>query len=296
MGAMETQRIEIKSLVQQFVNDRRAQGLRPGSIRFYIQKLGLFEKYCRVYKFASLLQLTADDLRRYVLSLQKDHNPGGVHAAFRTVHALFYWFEAEYEPEGWKNPIRKLKAPKVPEELLDPVDPSTVEALIDACNEKTAIDLRDKAILRFLLDTGVRASELLNMDRDDLDMATRSALIRHGKGGKARTVFYDRRTRTAIRAYLNLRTDDLKPLWLSVNREQLEYDGLRTMVVRRAKESHVEPPALHSFRRAFALARIRAGVDLITLQRLMGHASNAATTRYVKHSEADLRRAHDRKD
>jgi len=71
------------------------------------------------------------------------------------------------------------------------------------------------------------------------------------------------------------------------------YETLRSAVRYRAFQAEISAPTLHSFRRAFALNCIRAGVDILTLQRLMGHRSLEATRRYVKNTDEDLRQAAD---
>ena len=72
----------------------------------------------------------------------------------------------------------------------------------------------------------------------------------------------------------------------------LAYLGLRSLVLRRARGAGLEPPALHSFRRGFALEMLRAGADLLSLQRLMGHADLSLLKRYAKQNADDLRAVH----
>jgi site-specific recombinase XerD len=92
---------------------------------------------------------------------EKGHNPVGVHACYKALRAFLYWWEEEVEPDNWKNPIRKVNAPRVKEEPLDPVEIATVKKLIKECPKGTFNGDRDKAILLVLLNTGARASEFL---------------------------------------------------------------------------------------------------------------------------------------
>jgi integrase/recombinase XerD len=93
---------------------------------------------------------------------------------------------------------------------------------------------------------------------------------------------------------LKQRWDSFSALWVTDEGERLQYSGLRSIIVRRAKLSRVPTPSPHDFRRAFALNMLRAGVDLITLSRLMGHSSLAMLQRYLKQLPDDLREAHQR--
>jgi site-specific recombinase XerC len=78
---------------------------------------------------------------------------------YRALRAFLIWYEKEAEPDNWKNPIAKVKAPKVGKEILEPISLETVSALLRTCNA-SFLGVRDKALILFLLDTGARASEI----------------------------------------------------------------------------------------------------------------------------------------
>jgi integrase/recombinase XerD len=120
--------------------------------------------------------------------VEDGHNPGGQHAAYRVLKTFLRWYEFEAEPEGWRNPITKVKAPRLTEEPMEPVDVQDVNKMACAC-DGSFLGRRDKAVLLFLLDTGLRARELLQLDLEDIDLVSGSVLVRLGKGRKPRTVF-----------------------------------------------------------------------------------------------------------
>ena len=178
-------------------------------------------------------------------------------------------------------------------EPLEPAGLDDISRLIKACKSDTFWDIRDKAILLFLIDTGVRARECTGLDLQDVDVISGEINIRHGKGGKPRTVFIGQKARRALRAYLKKRGDKIPlALWITEDRERLSYGGLRGLVTRRAELAGIQAPALHSFRRAFAISMLRAGTDLITLARLLGHSDLTVLQRYLKQIPDDLKTAH----
>jgi integrase/recombinase XerD len=166
-----------------------------------------------------------------------------------------------------------------------------IGAIIETC-DKTFNGLRDKAILLGLLDTGARADEFLGMKLDDLNLVNGEILIRQGKGGKFRTVFLGKSSRRSVRAYLKYRTDISHSLWVSQYGEQLSYWGLREIIRRRSKKASIKTPSLHSFRRAFAINMLRAGVDVFSIQKLMGHADLQVLRRYLAQTTNDIAQAH----
>jgi integrase/recombinase XerD len=285
----------IRSVLDEFYLDRRAQGLTVGSVQFYHHNLKIFLAYCESQDITGMEQLTPVLLRQFLLLLETEgHSPGGRHTFYRSIRAFLNWFEQEYEPEEWHNPIKRVPPPKVPQEQLAPVELSTVQKLTDQCEKGTFTGTRDKAIFLVLLDTGARAHEFLAVDLAEIDFIRGSILIKRGKGGKARTVFVSKNTRKALRAYLHQRNDDNPALWVTDEFERLTYWGLIDIIRRRAESAGIKRPSLHSFRRAFALNCLRNGMDIYSLQRLMGHAGLAVLMRYLKQTDEDLQAAHEK--
>lgn len=276
-----------------FIYDRQAQNLADGTIQFYRTKMNLLIRFLESLGISKITDITPQTIRSYLVFLEeKGHNPGGVHTAYRTTKTFLNWWEAEAEPQNWRNPIKKVRAPKVPEEILEPVKPNEALKLLSVCDTKSFLGLRDCAIILTLMDTGVRASELVSMTRKDLDLSNGKIVIRKGKGNKFRIVFISDKTRKVIQRYLEERSDFKSFLWITNKGTQLTYSGLRQIIRRRSKDADINPPSLHSFRRYFALQMLRSGVDIFSLQKLMGHADIQILRRYLQQTEEDIRSAH----
>jgi len=280
--------------IEAFLVDRKAQNMSKGTIEFYRKKIKYFFEFCEKQSVTQVSQITPNLLREFLLYLEtKGHNAGGCHAAFRTVKTFLRWYENEAEPENWINPIRKVKAPKMNIEPLEPVDIEAVKAMIEVCPHNLT-GQRDKAMMLFLLDTGVRASELVSINLEDINPITGEVLVKVGKGRKPRTVYLGSKSRKALRIYLRLRQDNSNALWITDEGERITYWGVKMIMRRRANQAHVNVPELHSFRRWFALTCLRAGMDVYSLQELMGHADLQVLRRYLKQTNQDMREAHHR--
>lgn len=277
-----------------FLVDRQAQRLSPRTITFYRQELGYFAKYLRSVEIHSAQQVTPDHIRQWLLKLGETRNPGGLHCNYRPVKTFLRWAWAEYELDG-ACPIQRVKPPKLPNELLEPVTMETLSALLSVCGTDL-LDLRNRAMLLFLLDTGVRAGELCGLSFGDANMAAGSAMVKKGKGGKSRIVYFGSQTRRAMLRYLRKRghAEEGEPLFESASGGHFTPAGLRTLVRRISARAGVAPPSLHSFRRAFALMSLRNGADVYSLQRLMGHAGLTVLRRYLAQTEEDLQAVHAR--
>ena len=280
-------------MVESFLIDRRSQSLSPETIELYTKKLQYFLKYCERQALTQISQLTSDFIRRYLLELSETHNPGGVHACFRPLRTMLYWLEEEeIMPDGWKNPIRRVKAPKLPTDPIEPIQIEEIHQLLKTCQGNYS-GVRDKAMMLGLLDTGARAKEFLNINLEDVDLATGAVMIRQGKGRKPRMVFLGRKTIRAIRGYLRYRKDNSPALWVSIHGERMTYSALRCFLRRRAEQVGLKSiPTPHDFRRAFALVMLRNGVDIFALQKLMGHSDLQILRRYLAQTDRDIHNAH----
>jgi integrase/recombinase XerD len=274
-----------------FLIDRKAQNLSKGTLKFYQNKLKIFLDYCHGQLISDITEITPNNLRQFLLySQETGHNPGGIHAAYRTIKTFLRWHESEVE--DYKNPIYKIKSPKVPEKILDPVPIEDIFAIVNTCKSNKYSDSRDKAILLVLLDTGCRAMEFINLNIENVNLFTGEIIIRQGKGRKPRSVYIGNKSRKALRRYLKCRNDSNSAVWITNNSERFSYDGLRAVITRRSKQAGINPPSIHSFRRQFALSMHRAGVNIYVLQKLMGHADLSTLQRYLKLSQDDIAQAH----
>jgi integrase/recombinase XerD len=278
--------------VESFIQACHSRNLAPGTVAFYFKKLGVFVRYCEDLAISDVHQITADNIRQFMIFLvEGKHNPAGVHCFYRSVKTFLKWYEREIESEDWRNPIEKVKAPFVPLEPLDPVSIETTRAMMNVCARGSLSGDRDRAALVFLLDTGARLAEFLSLNVEDVNPITGAVSIRAGKGRKPRNVYLGEKSRQMLRRYLKQRSDYSAALWISRSGERLSETGLRMMLRRRATQAAVPVPSPHDFRRAFALERLRAGADLLTLSKLMGHTSLQVLNRYVKQAGEDLEQA-----
>lgn len=283
----------IRKWMDAFIRDCKVRELSPFTIEYYRAQLAAFETFTIRSGIFSLTDITPDLLRAWLLELEgTGHNAGGRHAKYRAVRAWLYWFEREAEPDGWKNPMLKVKPPKVAHEPIEPVPVEDIRAMLATCGSDF-IGARDHAILLCLLDTGARMREFLALNVADVDMIGGAVIIRKGKGHKPRVVFLGKKSRKALRTYLRQRTDETSALWVTSRGDRLAVRSLQSLLPRRAKLAGLKDiPSCHDFRRAFALMMLRAGVDVFSLQRLMGHTGLDVLRRYLAQNTDDLQAAH----
>ena len=143
-----------------------------------------------------------------------------------------------------------------------------------------------------MVDTGLRRAEVCALNWCDVDISSGLVRVVRGKGGKARSVVVGVTTRRALLAYrrrINPETD--QPLFQTQRGGRMQCGGLRSTLHRLGERAgvHVSP---HALRRTFATLSLRAGMNLLHLQGLMGHSTIEMTRRYVQMIDDDLLEAH----
>ena len=105
-----------------------------GTVKFYREKLKLFLDFAESHALTQLTELTPDFLGQFILYMGETHNPGGVYTVFSSLRAFLRWVEfEEVRSPDWKNHIHKVKSPKVPLELIDPISLEDVASLLATC-------------------------------------------------------------------------------------------------------------------------------------------------------------------
>jgi integrase/recombinase XerD len=272
-----------------FYQDRRAQNLAKRTIEWYKEELNKWVEFCKTD--IEIESITSQMIREYLFALaESGHNQGGIHGYYRALKVFLNWYDMEFEPENWKNPIRKVKAPKVINEPLQGVTIETAQQLINACDKSSFMGSRDSTICALLIETGLRANELLQLNVEDISFEDSSILVRKGKGRKSRSVFMGQSVRRQLRRYLKHLPED-GALFNTVTGTRLKYSGLRQLMRRLSIKAGLEkPPQIHDFRRGYCIQSLRNGIDLVTLSRLMGHSNGnlQVLTRYLKQTKTDL--------
>jgi site-specific recombinase XerD len=278
----------IEQTLVAFLTDRKAQRLSPKTIKTYTYELYSFREFMDSRDVTGIDCLNPSDIREYMLFLaDKGRNPGGQYVAYRTIKTWLFWWELEVE--GFTAPIRKVKAPRLDNEPLEPVSMEHVKLLIGTC-DRTFYGNRDRAMILILIDTGVRAQALLNIDVDNLNL-TLGTIHVVSKGRKPRTLYIGRQTRRTLRAYLNIHRGT-PALFTAYDGVRLTYSGLRLMLMRKSQRLGLPIVTPHQFRRAFALSMLRQGVNIYTLANLMGHSDTRMLERYLKLIDTDMESAH----
>jgi integrase/recombinase XerD len=173
----------------------------------------------------------------------------------------------------------------------EPLTPTEVAALIGRCSAKSRTGIRNRALLNLLYRSGLRVSEALALKPSDVDLKRHTCRVLHGKGDKATVRGFHPFADDALVRWIDTRkTLGLRngPLFCTLQGSELSDRYVRNLMHRLADEAEIEKRVHpHGLRHTFADELRAAGVDVVTISKLLGHSSIAVTSRYLDHLTND---------
>lgn len=198
----------------------------------------------------------------------------------------------------------KIELPKVTRKQVTFLHYDEIARMLDAIPLDGEVGLRDRAIIELLFSSGLRISELVNLNRDHVNTKRREFMVR-GKGQKDRPVFIGEATAQRVQDYLQTRFDNLPPLFLSYSRNatasmsgdyrRLSPRSIQRIIARYARlagiTKHVSP---HTMRHSFATDLLMNGADLRSVQAMLGHSNISTTQVYTHVTDEHLREVYEK--
>ena len=290
-------RIEIESavsewqpLIQQFRLTLKVAGRSPRTLEAYDLAIRALMAYFReVGLRIGPTDVSAEHIRMFLASIMESVAPATVNQRYRSLHRFFGWLVTEGERKD--NPVTRIPVPKIPTRNIRALTLDEVRRLLKACNARTFIGSRDHAMVRCLVDTGLRASELLSM-RVSEDSPEIFAVI--GKGNKERVVRLGEKAQLAVLRYQRIRRKlgigvEEMALWVNRYGRPLTRSGLLRALKTAGEAAGLDGIYTHLMRHTFATLALDAQAPAEAVRVLMGHTSDSMLRRYT--STRDVERA-----
>ena len=269
-----------------FLLSRRVMQCTPATMKFYRFTLQRFLTWIESQEVYLPQHVTVKLIRMYLAEFC-DRTPPlkdtYIHAHARAIRTLVrFWFDEQYITQ----PI-KFAMPKLAKRRLPVLSAAEVQTIVSVCN------VRDKAVMLFMVDTGLRKAEAIALDWRDIDMNNGLVTVRRGKGGKSRSAVIGVTGRRALIAYRRElgKIPDTAALFQTDDGHRLSIDGFGHIFERLSAKTGIKFSA-HALRRTFAILSLRSGMSPLHLQALMGHESMSMTMLYCQMLDDDLLQGH----
>ena len=296
----------VSELIMDYIESLEVEGGRSAktaeNYRLYLERFVEFTEDTEVGK------ITTEVLRKYRLWLNRYKNEmnEGLSTITQSYHLIalrgFLRYLSDRDIPSLSP--EKVKLPKVSRKQVTFLHFDEVTRLLDVIDTNEEPGLRDRAIIELLFSSGLRVSELVNLNRDHVNTKRREFMVR-GKGQKDRPVFITKSAAERVDEYLAARLDNLPPLFLSYSRNnvaeqtgdyrRLTARSIQRMINKYARlagiTKHVSP---HTMRHSFATDLLMNGADLRSVQSMLGHSNISTTQVYTHVTDEHLRDVHER--
>lgn len=280
--------LDLASLLDSWTLHLRAERKSPQTIDSYLAGLRGFLSWCEQTGTDPVLE--RGTVNAFVAYLLDDRSAEAATARARQLALRRFSSWLAEEGEIPRDELLGLKPPKLDQKIVERLTDDQCRALIKACSGKTFRDRRDEGLLRFMLESIVRAGEVVNMTTADVDLGAGLAVIRRGKGGKGRRVPFGPATARSIDRYLRMRRThrlaNTPPLWLGDRGRGFTYSGLYTALRYRADLAGIEGFHPHVTRHTAAQRWLDAEGTEGSLMSIAGWANRNQLDRYTRATAA----------
>lgn len=282
---LETEaKLDSDILLAAFITAKKLEGCSEKTLAYYQKSI---EAVLQAIG-KEVRQITTDDLRAYLTSYQATNRVSKVTIdnVRRNLSSFFAWLEDE--DFIIKSPVRRIRRIKTAKVVKETYSDENLEVMRDRCTNE-----RDLALIDLLASSGMRAGELVKLNRADVDFEERECIVL-GKGSKERYVYFDARAKIHLQNYLAARQDDNPALFVSLRApyRRLQIGGLEIRLRQLGKRLHLPKVYPHKFRRTMATAAIDKGMPVEQLQKLLGHERIDTTMHYAMVKQQNVKIAH----
>jgi site-specific recombinase XerD len=303
-----TTTMDMDNMLEGFRLSNKTEGKSPKTIEWYASFLKRFQHFLIKSKLPTTLEsIDRLHIRMFINYLQTEvkvphsNRPistSTVQGYVRSLKAFFSWaYREEYLKD---NPMRLIPIPKGKAKIINTFSSEQIKRLLQSC-VSSLHGHRDMVIILLFLDSGIRVSELIDIELDDVNLDDAHILIRQGKGNRERVVPIGSLVQKSLWRYINQYRrqpliERITSLFLSNHGLQITRNGIQQMLRRLALKADISGVRCspHTFRHTFAKNYLLNGGDIFSLQRILGHSSLASVRGYLNLFANDVKKQHRR--
>ena len=262
------------------------------TLQSYKRDLKQFEKYLEISE-EKYKDLTDEGIKDYIKYMQEEgKKPSTISRGLASIRS-FYQYEAKNKVVE-KDPTEGIQSPKIEKRVPSVLTSNEVALLLDQPKNVNLKGTRDKAMLEFAYATGMRVTEIISLNVEDINLETGYATCRNGK--KERTVPIGNMSLKALKDYMlnardtMIKDENEKALFVNLNGQRLTRQGFWKIIKYYKEQAHIDKEITpHVLRHSFATHLLQNGADLKSIQTMLGHSDILSTQVYMQFQDETLK-------
>ena len=270
-------------------NDKK---LSSNTLQSYKRDLKQFRRYiegCSV----NYNKVDEEVMKNYIEYLEElGKKPSTISRCIASIRSFYQYVLKKGKVK--KDPTRNIQSPKVEKRTPSVLTAKEVELLLEQPKDIDLKGIRDKAMLEFAYATGMRVTEIINLDIDDVNF--KEGYVNCRKANKQRTIPLGKMSLKALKEYADnargilLKNDDEKALFVNVNGQRLTRQGFWKIIKYYKEQAHISKDITpHVLRHSFATHLLQNGADLKSIQTMLGHSDISSTQVYMQFQDEGLK-------
>ena len=270
-------------------NDKKVSN---NTLQSYKRDLKQFEKYIEE-QGEDYSKITDEEIKTYIKYMQEiGKKPSTISRGIASIRS-FYQYEAK-KKKSEEDPTEGIQSPKIENRVPNVLTSKEVALLLEQPKNVDLKGTRDKAMLEFAYATGMRVTEIISLNIDDINLEQGYATCRNGK--KERTIPIGNMSLKALKDYMlnarnvMIKNEDEKALFVNVNGQRLTRQGFWKIIKYYKEQAHIDKDITpHVLRHSFATHLLQNGADLKSIQTMLGHSDILSTQIYMQFQDETLK-------
>ena len=280
---------QLKQFFKFLENDKKVSN---NTLESYKRDLEQFKSYINSNN-KKYTKIKEEDIKDYLQYLLKEQNkkPSTISRMIASIRS-FYQYEVKVGKIE-EDPTINVQSPKIEKKAPCVLTSEEVELLLEQPNDIDLKGIRDKAMLEFAYATGMRVTEMISLNVEDLDLKNEVVICKSDR--RTRTIPLGKMSINAIKEYLEksrtilVKSEEEKALFVNLNGKRLTRQGFWKIIKFYQEQAHIEKDITpHTLRHSFATHLLQNGAELKAIQSMLGHSDISSTQVYMKFQNAEL--------
>lgn len=273
-----------------YIKDKKK--LSDNTVSSYYMDIKKYMNYLN-YRNLGLKDIVENDIIGYIISLEKDNvSVATISRMISSIKSFHDYLFLNHITDN--NPAKTIKKPKIEKQEVDILTEEEIQALLNFSKLDTPKLIRDKAIFEVLYGTGIKVSELVDMDIDDVDLALDYIYCNISKN--KRVIPLSDITKTYIEKYIkearaNIAKEDEKALFVNSSGQRFTRQGLWKLIKKYASNANINKNINpNMLRHSFAIHLLNEGANIVVVSKILGNANLSSLQSYLNHINKNIRK------